>query len=143
MSKIMLGLVLGAVLGLIDGLSAYAYPYEEVREQVVSIVLGSTFKGVLTGVIAGLVATRWRSLPLGIAAGFGVGLLLAYLVAAMPSETGVHYYWEIMLPGAILGAIVGRRRFPLGSHHSLIGWSRRCPSRLPRNQGKDRGRVFT
>jgi hypothetical protein len=25
----------------------------------------------------------------------------------MPSETGQHYYFEIMLPGAILGLIVG------------------------------------
>jgi putative effector of murein hydrolase LrgA (UPF0299 family) len=25
----------------------------------------------------------------------------------MPSETGKHYYFEIMLPGSILGMIVG------------------------------------
>ena len=36
-----------------------------------------------------------------------VGLLLAFAVAAMPSPTGKHYYFEIMLPGAIVGAIVG------------------------------------
>ena len=28
-------------------------------------------------------------------------------VAAMPSPDGKHYYWEIMLPGAVLGMIVG------------------------------------
>ena len=38
---------------------------------------------------------------------FAFGLLLAYLVAAMPSATGEHYYLEIMLPGAAVGLIVG------------------------------------
>ena len=36
-----------------------------------------------------------------------VGLLLAYAVAAMPQPDGTHYYWEIMLPGSVLGVIVG------------------------------------
>ena len=43
----------------------------------------------------------------GVAFGFVVGLLLGYDVAAMPDETGNHYYFEIMLPGSILGAVVG------------------------------------
>ncbi len=25
----------------------------------------------------------------------------------MPSETGEHYYWEIMLPGGAVGVIIG------------------------------------
>jgi hypothetical protein len=36
-----------------------------------------------------------------------VGLLLAFAVAAIPGEHGEHYYFEIMLPGSILGIIVG------------------------------------
>jgi hypothetical protein len=37
-----------------------------------------------------------------------VGLGLAYLVAMQGDpETGQHYYWEIMLPGGIMGMIVG------------------------------------
>ena len=40
-------------------------------------------------------------------AALAVGMLLAYGVAAMPSETGEHYYFAIMLPGSILGAVVG------------------------------------
>jgi hypothetical protein len=28
-------------------------------------------------------------------------------VAAIPQPSGVHYYWEIMLPGSVLGVIVG------------------------------------
>ena len=36
-----------------------------------------------------------------------VGLLLAFAVASMPQPTGKHYYFEIMLPGGIVGMIVG------------------------------------
>jgi hypothetical protein len=107
MSKILLGLLLGATLGLIDGASSYIYPYPEVREQIVVIMIGSTFKGIIAGLVTGVVATRWRSLPLGIGVGLLVGLGLSYWVASMPSESGAHYYLEIMLPGTILGAVVG------------------------------------
>jgi hypothetical protein len=34
-------------------------------------------------------------------------LLLSFLVAAVPDPQGRHHYLEIMLPGAVLGAIVG------------------------------------
>jgi len=105
MSKPLLGLTLGAILGLIDGASAYLYPYPDVKAAIMGIIIGSTFKGLLTGVIAGAVAQRLRSLPLGILIGLAVGLTLSYLVAAMPAEN--HYYVEIMLPGAALGAVVG------------------------------------
>lgn len=108
MRKVLLGLTLGAVLGLLDGASAYLYPYPSVREAIVGIVIGSTFKGLLTGAAAGYFATRWRSLPKGIAVGLGVGLMLSFLVAAMPGDPeGNHYYLEIMLPGTVLGGIVG------------------------------------
>jgi hypothetical protein len=107
MSKPLLGLTLGAVLGCLDGASAYLYPYPEVRAAIVGIVIGSTFKGLLTGLAAGFAANRLRSLPAGIGIGLLVGLVLSWLVAAMPSETGEHYYWEIMLPGSLLGAVVG------------------------------------
>lgn len=108
MSKPLLGLVLGAVLGLIDGASAYLYPYPEVKEQILMIVIGSTFKGLVTGLIAGLVAKKARSLFLGIGLGLAVGLALSWLVAWGGGDPNVpHYYVEIMLPGAALGAIVG------------------------------------
>jgi hypothetical protein len=58
-------------------------------------------------VLIGWFARKVDSLPLGILFGLGVGLLLAFLVAAMPSETGEHYYWQIMLPGSFVGLIVG------------------------------------
>ena len=105
MSKPILGLVLGGILGVLDGLTAWFTP--EVRSQLLMIVVGSTIKGIIAGVAIGWFAKKVDSLPLGIVFGLGVGLLLAWLVAAMPQPSGKHYYFEIMLPGAIVGAIVG------------------------------------
>jgi hypothetical protein len=100
-----LGLVLGGVLGIFDGRTAWFTP--EVRNQLAGIVVGSTIKGLIAGILIGFFAKKFNSLPLGIVFGLAVGLLLAFAVAAMPSATGQHYYFEIMLPGAILGLIVG------------------------------------
>jgi hypothetical protein len=105
-SKPVLGLILGGVLGIIDGFSALLSA-PEVKPMLTGIVIGSTAKGLLTGVIVGAVSRRVRSLPVGLVAGLAVGLLLSWLVAAMPDESGNHYYLEIMLPGTVLGMIVG------------------------------------
>lgn len=105
MSKPIFGLLLGGILGIFDGLTAYFTP--EVRDQLLGIVIGSTVKGLVAGVAIGYFANKVNSLPLGIVFGLGVGLILAYIVAAMPNPSGKHYYFEIMLPGAIVGAIVG------------------------------------
>ena len=107
MNKPVIGLLIGAVLGAIDGASAWLYDDPEVQAQITSIVIGSTCKGLLTGLLAGFFARKVGSVPLGIAFGLVVGLALSWAVAAMPSESGQHYYWEIMLPGSLLGAIVG------------------------------------
>jgi hypothetical protein len=106
MNKPVLGLLLGSILGLIDGASAWFYG-PDVQAQIVGIVIGSTFKGLVTGWLAGFFATKVRSLPLGIGFGLLVGLALSFAVASMGDEQGKHYYWEIMLPGALLGLIVG------------------------------------
>jgi len=105
MSKLMLGLVAGAVLGFFDGLSAWFTP--EVRDQMLSIVIGSTGKGLLTGIAAGWVAKKYDSMTAAVLVGLGVGLVLSYAVAAMPDASGNHYYLQIVLPGSILGLIVG------------------------------------
>lgn len=107
MTKPILGLSLGAVLGLLDGLGAFAYP--GVASQMTGIVIGSMFKGLVTGIVAGFFAKKYQSLPLGILVGLVVGFGLSYLVAATnpPDATGRVYFWEIVLPGTILGAIVG------------------------------------
>ena len=99
------GLLLGAILGAFDGMTAWFTP--EVRAEIVGIVIGSTIKGLVAGAITGYFSKKVNSLPLGILFGLGVGLFLAYLIAAIPQPSGKHYYFEIMLPGSIVGAIVG------------------------------------
>lgn len=106
MNKPVFGLLLGGFLGIFDGLSALVSA-PETRPQIVGIVIGSTFKGLIAGVLIGWFSRKVNSLPAGILFGLGVGLLLAYLVAAMPDNAGHHYYWQIMVPGSILGLIVG------------------------------------
>jgi peptidoglycan/LPS O-acetylase OafA/YrhL len=105
MNKVLLGLLLGTVLGALDGTSAYIYP--EVRFEMTAIILGSTIKGLVAGLIIGFFARKVRSVPLGVLFGLAVGALLALAVAAMPDPTGKHYYFQIILPGSIVGLIVG------------------------------------
>lgn len=104
MNKPLLGLVLGGILGIFDGLSAWFTP--AVRSQMAQIVIGSTVKGLIAGILIGYFARKVNSLALGIVFGLSVGLLLAYGVAAMQPGPD-HYYFEIMLPGGIVGTIIG------------------------------------
>ena len=69
-------------------------------------MIGSTFKGLVAGVLIGWFAYRVRSLGAGIVAGVLISGFFAYLVAMQPTN-GVYYYLEIILPGAVLGLIVG------------------------------------
>jgi len=101
MNKILIGILLGTVLGFFDGATAWFYP--EARAKIVEILIGSTIKGLIAGVLIGLFARKVNSLPLGIIVGLGVGLLLAFGVAYMQHE----HYFEIMLPGSLVGVIVG------------------------------------
>jgi len=103
MNKIIVGLLFGAVLGAIDGATAWFTP--EVRSQLAGIMVGSSIKGMLVGILSGWFARKVHSTAWGIVVGAVIGLLFAYLVAAMPAEK--HYYLEIMLPGFIVGAIIG------------------------------------
>jgi len=93
--------LLGGVLGIFDGLTALFTP--EVRSQIVGIVIGSTIKGLLTGVIIGFFATRVGSLVVGTIFGLAVGAFFAYLILlANPGHA-----LNIMLPGSLVGVIVG------------------------------------
>jgi hypothetical protein len=104
MNKPLLGLLLGGILGVFDGLTAWFTP--AARSQMAQIVFGSTVKGLIAGILIGYFARKVNSLALGIVFGLGVGLLLAYGVAAMQPGPD-HYYFEIMLPGGIVGTIIG------------------------------------
>jgi hypothetical protein len=100
-SKVLLGVISGGVLGIFDGLTAWFTP--EARAGIVGIVIGSTFKGIIAGVCIGWFARKVNSLALGVVFGLGVGLLLAFGVAYMQHG----YYFQIMLPGSMVGLIVG------------------------------------
>jgi hypothetical protein len=108
MNKPVLGLVLGGILGIFDGLTALISA-PEVAPQIVGIVIGSTFKGVLVGLLVGWFSKKVHSVPAGVIVGLALGAFFAFLVAAMPdpNNPGKHYYWEIMLPGSVVGMIVG------------------------------------
>jgi membrane protease YdiL (CAAX protease family) len=114
MSKPVLGLVLGGILGILDGLSALVSAPNDpaVKAGIVGIVIGSTIKGILTGALIGWYAKRSGSLGSTIVFGLGVGLALAFCVSLMQMMAGENpYYWQIMLPGGILGVIVGYATF--------------------------------
>jgi hypothetical protein len=101
MSKPLIGIVLGAILGAFDGLTAWFTP--AVRDQLGGIVVGSTIKGIIAGIAIGLFAKKFHSLPMGILFGLGVGAFLAFLIALLQGG----YYFEIILPGSLVGLIVG------------------------------------
>ncbi len=101
MNKVLLGLLLGAALGVLDGGTAWFTP--AARSGIAGIIVGSTFKGIIAGVAAGIFARKVNSVPLGILFGLAVGFALAFLVAYLQHG----YYFEIILPGSIVGMIVG------------------------------------
>lgn len=101
MKKPVFAMLLGGVLGVFDGLTALISAPQE-APNIVGIVIGSTFKGVIAGLIIGLVAQRTRSMAVGVISGVLVGAVLAYFVTI-----GGPYFWEIILPGSVVGLIVG------------------------------------
>jgi hypothetical protein len=108
LSRPILGLLTGAALGVLDGLSALLTS-PEVSNQIAGIVLGSTMKGLVAGVIVGAVSRKLRSPGIGMAVGTAVAAVITLPIAYMnATQYGrSDYYWKIMLPGALVGAIVG------------------------------------
>ena len=102
MNKPVFAMLLGGILGVFDGLTALISGGPEVPAMIGTIVAGSTFKGVVAGLIVGLVAQRTQSTPIIVGVGLVVGALFAFLVTL-----GGPYFWEIILPGSIVGLIVG------------------------------------
>lgn len=100
MSKLALGSLSGAGLGLLDGVSAVFNP--EAHSMLAIIIASATIKGAVTGVVVAYLARRIDGVVRNIGAGAIVGLVLS-LIVAIPSGT----YVEIILPGVIIGALVG------------------------------------
>lgn len=111
MNKPMLGLILGGLLGIVDGLTALAEP--SVASQMTEIVIGSTLKGLVVGILVGWFAYKVNSLTWGLVVGLVVGAIFAALVALPQPQ----YFWQIVLPGSVVGLIVGfaTQRFGRGS----------------------------
>jgi hypothetical protein len=114
MNKPLLGIVIGGILGALDGLSAWFSP--DAQPMIIWIVLASTLKGVVTGLLAGMVARWRRSTTLGVLAGLFFGFLLSSIAAL--GQPG--HYFEIVLPGMLVGALVGfvTQRYP---QHGIAG----------------------
>lgn len=108
MTKPVFGMLLGGFLGVFDGLTALISA-PETRPQIVGIVIGSTVKGLVAGLLIGFLARRLRSLPLAILVGAAIGAFFAWLVTI-----GGPYLWEIVLPGTVLGIIVGYATYQYG-----------------------------
>jgi len=102
MKKPVFAMLLGGILGVFDGLTALVSGGPEIPAMIGTIVAGSTFKGVIAGLIVGLVAQRTHSLAAIVGTGLVVSAFFAYLVTL-----GQPYFWEIILPGSIVGLIVG------------------------------------
>ena len=105
MNKILVGLIFGIVLGAVDGATAWFYP--ETRPVIAGIMVGSSFKGMLVGLFSGWFARKVQSTGWGIVVGSALGLLFAFIVAVLDASKGKPHYLEIMLPGFVVGAIVG------------------------------------
>ncbi|MGZ7061176.1 MAG: hypothetical protein ACXVJU_17980, partial [Candidatus Angelobacter sp.] len=103
----------GGILGILDGLTAWFTP--AVRAGIVGIVIGSMVKGLIAGVLIGFFARKVNSLALGIVFGLAVGAFLAWIIAFMQHG----YYFQIMLPGAMVGLIVGYATQKYGASSQL------------------------
>lgn len=107
MKKPILGLIAGGVLGAIDGLTALISA-PEVAPAIMSIVLGSMGKGLVAGILIGWFARKVDNLALGVVFGLAMGALFALPFAlGVDPTTGKRYFWEILIPGSMVGLIVG------------------------------------
>ncbi len=102
LTKPMLGLAVGGALGLLDGLSGFLEP--SLAPVMGSVITFSLLKGLVAGITTGYVSQRVHSMLLGILAGIGIAAVLSLLVIL---RAGMALFWDIMLPGMLLGGIVG------------------------------------
>jgi len=108
MSKPLLGLLLGAGLGALDGLTAL-FSGPEMAPQILTIVFFSMLKGLVAGLAIGFFARKVGNVGAGVLFGLAMGALFALPIAltSISPITGKAYFWEIMIPGSIVGLIVG------------------------------------
>jgi hypothetical protein len=102
LTKPMLGLAIGGTLGLLDGLSGFFEP--SLAPVMSSVITFSMLKGLLAGIAIGYLSQNVRSIAIGIIAGIAIAAALSLIVVL---HAGMALFWDIMLPGMLLGAIVG------------------------------------
>jgi hypothetical protein len=102
LTKPMLGLAVGGTLGLLDGLSGFLEP--SLAPVMSSVITFSLLKGLVSGIAIGYVSQRFHSMLVGILAGVGIAAALSLLVIL---HAGMALFWDIMLPGMLLGVVVG------------------------------------
>jgi hypothetical protein len=102
LTKPILGLAVGGTLGLLDGLSGFFEP--SLAPVMGSVITFSLLKGLVAGLATGFVSQRFHSMTVGILAGTGIAAVLSLLVIL---RAGMALFWEILLPGMLLGVIVG------------------------------------
>jgi hypothetical protein len=102
LTKPMLGLAVGGMLGLLDGLSGFLEP--SLAPVMSSVITFSLLKGLVSGIAIGYVSQRFRSMLVGVLAGLGIAAALSLLVIL---HAGIVLFWDIMLPGMLLGVVVG------------------------------------
>lgn len=69
-----------------------------------SVITFSMLKGLIAGVLIGFFATKVHSMWWGLLAGIAIAALLSLLVVL---RAGMALFWDIMLPGMVIGLIVG------------------------------------
>src|SRR5882762_2140610 len=102
LTKPMLGLAVGGTLGLLDGLSGFLEP--SLAPLMGSVITFSLLKGLASGVSIGYFSKRVHSMPLGILVGVVIASALSMLLIL---KAGIALFWDIVLPGMLLGVIVG------------------------------------
>ena len=102
LTKPMLGLAVGGTLGLLDGISGFLEP--SLAPLMGSVITFSLLKGLASGVSIGYFSKRVHSMPLGILAGIVIAAALSMLLIL---KAGIALFWDIILPGMLLGVIVG------------------------------------
>ena len=102
LSKPTLGLAIGGALGLLDGLSGFLEP--SLAPVMTSVITFSLLKGLIAGIAIGYFSKRVRSMAFGILAGVVIAAVLSLFVIL---RAGMALFWDIMLPGMLIGVIVG------------------------------------
>jgi hypothetical protein len=102
-SKPVLGLFVGGTIGLLDGLSGFLYP--KLAPVMTSVIGFSLLKGLVSGISIGYVSQKLHSMLLGILAGVAIAGTLSLLLILL--RAGMALFWDIFLPGMLLGVIVG------------------------------------